>query len=180
MRNLAPDLRRHLQALLPDYMMPATFTLLGQLPLGPHGKIDRTQLPSPDPLRARQGAYIAPRGEVEERLARLWSEVLAVPQIDRRDNFFTELGGHSLLGTQLMSRVRSAFGIDLPLSRLFSAPTIADLAVHVQAALGAGDASAAPAAMSGGDLSPIGAAALSTADLELIARAMQSSGDDTL
>jgi acyl carrier protein len=178
-RNLAPDLRRHLQTLLPGYMVPATFTLLGELPLGPNGKIDRAQLPSPDPGRARQGGYVAPRSDIEQRLTRLWSEVLAVPQIGVRDNFFTELGGHSLLGTQLMSRVRSAFGIDLPLSRLFAAPTVAELAVHVREALARSelDSSAALSAAPGGERSPIGAAELSAADLDLIARAMEAAGD---
>jgi amino acid adenylation domain-containing protein len=179
-RNLAPDLRRHLLSMLPDYMVPATFTLIEQVPLAPNGKIDRGKLPSPDPARARHGAYVAPRSRIEERLARLWSEVLAVPQIGMRDNFFTELGGHSLLGTQLMARVRSAFAIDLPLSRLFAAPTVGELAVHVQSAIESQEQAARAGATTGEDdvLLAVNPADLSDVDLALITRAMQADQGD--
>jgi len=175
MRELVPDLRRHLQIRLPDYMVPASFLLLERMPLGPNGKIDRAQLPAPDPVRARHSAYIAPRSKTEERLARLWSDVLGVAQIGVRDNFFTELGGHSLLGTQLMSRVRTTFGIDLPLFRLFEAPTIADLAAHIVRAA-AGDREPAGLAHEPG-LVPIEASQLSGADQDLIKRAMLAHTD---
>jgi acyl carrier protein len=178
-RNLAPDLRRHLQSMLPDYMVPATFTLLGQVPLGPNGKVDRARLPSPEPARARHGTYVAPRSRTEERLARLWGEVLAVPQVGMRDNFFTELGGHSLLGTQLMARVRSAFAIDLPLARLFAAPTVGELAVHVQDAVQSRERPGTPGEPSDDDLLlAVGPADLSDVDLALITRAMQADHGD--
>ena len=180
-RDLVPDLRRHLQLRLPEYMVPADFMLVERLPLGPNGKIDRAQLPTPDPVRARQGTYIAPRSRIEERLARLWSEVLGVPHIGVRDNFFTELGGHSLLGTQLMSRVRAAFAIDLPLFRLFEAPTIAELAVHVTAADGhrtSVDGEAGVRGLHEAELIPIGHEQLSDADRQLIERAMLDNEDD--
>ena len=182
-RDLVPDLRRHLQLRLPEYMVPAAFMLVERLPLGPNGKIDRAQLPAPDPVRARQGTYIAPRSHIEERLARLWSEVLGVPHIGVQDNFFTELGGHSLLGTQLMSRVRAAFAIDLPLFRLFEAPTIAELSVHVMAAAGrhtSPDGAAVARGRDEADLIPIGPGQLSDADRQLIERAMLDSEDDAV
>jgi acyl carrier protein len=178
-RNLAPDLRRHLQSMLPDYMVPATFTLLGEVPLGPNGKVDRARLPSPEPARARHGTYVAPRSRTEERLARLWGEVLAVPQVGMRDNFFTELGGHSLLGTQLMARVRSAFAIDLPLARLFAAPTVGELAVHVQDAVQSRERPGTPGEPSDDDLLlAVSPADLSDVDLALITRAMQADHGD--
>jgi acyl carrier protein len=86
-------------------------------------------------LRASEESFVGPRNEVEQRLATIWSEVLKYRQVGVHDNFFTHLGGHSLLATQLISRVRDAFDIDLPLRRLFEAPTIAELAVVVEEAL---------------------------------------------
>jgi hypothetical protein len=181
MRELVPDLRRSLQLRLPDYMVPATFMLLERLPLGPNGKVDRSALPAPDPGRARQGAYISPRSPIEERLGRLWSEVLGVPHISVYDNFFTELGGHSLLGTQLMSRVRTAFAIDLPLFRLFEAPTIAQLAIHVATAIAqrpiATEARGDEAGRDEPELAPIGPDQLGDDDRDLIARALANEGD---
>jgi acyl carrier protein len=74
--------------------------------------------------------YIAPRTEVEETLARIWSAILALERIGVNDNFF-ELGGHSLLATQVISRVRETFNVDVPLRQMFELPTIADFAVAV-------------------------------------------------
>ncbi|HZF07417.1 MAG TPA: amino acid adenylation domain-containing protein, partial [Thermoanaerobaculia bacterium] len=75
--------------------------------------------------------YVAPRGELEGRLAAMWSDLLGIAQVGVFDDFF-ELGGHSLLGTQLMSRVREAFGVELPLGKLFEAATVADFAAIVE------------------------------------------------
>jgi len=75
-------------------------------------------------------AYIAPRNEIERNLAAIWQELLGIEQIGIYDNFF-ELGGHSLLGTQLMSRLRGAFQLQLPLDTLFEATTVADLALVI-------------------------------------------------
>jgi len=123
-RRLAPELRRFLQAELPDYMVPSAFVLLGELPVTPNGKVDRAALPEPEPPRAEEGT--PPRTEPEIQMAAIWKEVLGVEEVRLEDNFF-DLGGHSLLATQLVSRVRAAFGIDLPLRRLFERPTLGDL-----------------------------------------------------
>ncbi|HEX6861510.1 MAG TPA: condensation domain-containing protein, partial [Thermoanaerobaculia bacterium] len=128
-RRLIPELRRFLQAELPDYMVPSAFVLLDELPVTPNGKVDRAALPEPEPPRTEDGT--PPRTPAEVRMAALWREVLGVEEVRLEDNFF-DLGGHSLLATQLVSRVRAAFGIDLPLRRLFERPTLGDLTAALQ------------------------------------------------
>ncbi|MES1244340.1 MAG: amino acid adenylation domain-containing protein [Acidobacteriota bacterium] len=124
-RRLVPELRRHLQSELPDYMVPTSFVLLDALPVTANGKVDRAALPEPEPARAAEEG--TPPGTPEEKtMAGLWQEVLGLDEVRLEDNFFT-LGGHSLLATQLVSRIRTAFGIDLPLRRLFEKPTLGDL-----------------------------------------------------
>jgi amino acid adenylation domain-containing protein len=126
-------LRGHLAEQLPEYMVPAAYVQLDALPLTPNGKLDRHALPSPkvDAFRAR--AYDAPQGEIESTLARLWSELLGIERIGRDDDFFA-VGGHSLLAVQLTSRVRVAFGLEVPLGELFARPTLAGYAQRVAAA----------------------------------------------
>ncbi len=128
------ELRAFLKQKLPGYMVPATFVLLDALPLTPNGKVDRRALPAPDQGRPDLGAaFVAPRTPLEETLARLWADVLRWERVGVDDDFF-ELGGQSLLSIQLIARVRAAFQIDLPLRRLYEAPTVASLArVIVQA-----------------------------------------------
>jgi amino acid adenylation domain-containing protein len=126
-------LRDALRHKLPEYMIPSRITPLDMLPLTATGKVDRLRLQTSQeadfrPDLAQQ--YVAPRGMLEQKLVALWSEVLGVLDPGIHDNFF-ELGGHSLLGTQLVSRIRSSFGIDLPLRSLFDAPTIAGLALEI-------------------------------------------------
>ncbi|WP_422889303.1 non-ribosomal peptide synthase/polyketide synthase [Pseudomonas chlororaphis] len=115
-------LAAHLAAQLPDYMVPAQWVVLEQMPLSPNGKLDRKALPKPD---AQQGAqdYEAPQGELEHQLAAIWSEVLGVERVGRSDNFF-ELGGHSLLVLMLKERIRKASGIGLSVSQLMLNPTV--------------------------------------------------------
>jgi len=140
------ELRRHLAATLPDYMVPAAFVLLPALPLTANGKVDRRALPEPAGQAAAAGRdYVAPRNPAEEKLAALWAEVLRRDRVGVRDSFF-ELGGHSLLATQLMSRVRDAFDVELPLRHLFEAPTVEAFApiVAARAAAGAPPPQAAP------------------------------------
>jgi acyl-coenzyme A synthetase/AMP-(fatty) acid ligase/acyl carrier protein len=120
--------RQYLKQKLPDYMVPAVMVALEQLPLGSTGKVDRSALPGmgqQHPEVASQ--YIAPRTEVEETLARIWSAILALERIGVNDNFF-ELGGHSLLATQMRARIRELFDIEVPLVTVFERPTIAELA----------------------------------------------------
>ncbi|WP_245804403.1 amino acid adenylation domain-containing protein, partial [Andreprevotia lacus] len=123
-------LRTLLLQQLPDYMVPAHFVVLAQLPLTPNGKVDRKALPAPQ-FAALQ-AHIAPLSETERVLAAIWAEVLGVPRVGVHDDFFA-LGGHSLLATQAMSKVRNRLQVELPLRTLFDAPTIAALAIRIDA-----------------------------------------------
>lgn len=119
------DLKQALQSNLPAYMVPLAIIRLDTWPLTPNGKVDRDALPAPDWDRYRK-TYVAPRDATEEALAVMYCELLNLDQVGIDDNFF-ELGGHSLLATRLLSRVREAFGVELPLRRLFSEPTIAGI-----------------------------------------------------
>ncbi|MGI5423693.1 non-ribosomal peptide synthase/polyketide synthase [Streptomyces sp. CA-179760] len=123
----AGELRAHLRRELPDYMVPSAFVELAALPLTANGKLDRAALPQPEPAHATSADFAAPAGATEERLARIWSEVLGVDRFGADDNFF-EAGGHSLLATQVVSRIREAFRADVPLSALFDRPTVRELA----------------------------------------------------
>jgi len=129
--ELFAKLREHLATRLPDAMMPQAFVRLDAMPLGANGKIDRKALPEPDMTGQSDRAYIAPRNPVEEALADIWKEVLDIDRVGVADNFF-ELGGHSLLAVQVLSRLRRAFGIEVPLRRLFEASTIEALALLVE------------------------------------------------
>ncbi len=124
------ELRSRLLKSLPDYMLPAYFIQLEQLPLSPNGKLDRKALPAPDMARSEVG-YVAPRTPAEETLVQIWADVLKLDKVGIRDNFF-DLGGHSLLATQVVSRMRQAFNTELSLRVLFQAPTIAELAQAIQ------------------------------------------------
>ncbi|HEY4746739.1 MAG TPA: condensation domain-containing protein, partial [Steroidobacteraceae bacterium] len=130
----APDqamLRQHLARTLPDYMIPAAFVVLDALPLTPSGKLDRNALPAPDQQPAT--AYTPPRTATEKLLAGLWAETFGLARVSIHDNFF-ELGGHSLLVTHLISKIRAAFDVELPLGTLFEVSTIAGLAERLDQA----------------------------------------------
>ncbi|WXG14266.1 amino acid adenylation domain-containing protein [Xenorhabdus griffiniae] len=120
--GLINNLRTHLSAILPDYMVPAAFVRLDEFPLTPNGKLDRRALPMPGEEDFARQVYEAPQGEVETALATIWREVLGVEQISRHDNFFA-LGGHSLLAMRVMNRV-AALGAELPLTTLFKSPVL--------------------------------------------------------
>ncbi|MCS4251614.1 non-ribosomal peptide synthase/polyketide synthase [Pseudomonas sp. BIGb0164] len=111
----------HLAAQLPDYMVPAQWVLLAQMPLSPNGKLDRKALPKPQAQGAEQ--YEAPRSEIERQVAALWCEVLGVERVGMNDNFF-ELGGHSLLVLMLKERIRKVSGVGLSVSQLMLNPTV--------------------------------------------------------
>ncbi|WP_338868536.1 non-ribosomal peptide synthase/polyketide synthase [Myxococcus stipitatus] len=131
----ASVLRSFLKDKLPEYMVPSAFVLLPALPLNPNGKIDRKALPAPDASQhASAAAFVAPRNPTEATLASLFSEVLRVPRVGALDDFFA-LGGHSLVATQAIFRIRTAFGVELPLRALFESPSVALLAERIQSAV---------------------------------------------
>ncbi|HET9117503.1 MAG TPA: amino acid adenylation domain-containing protein, partial [Pseudonocardiaceae bacterium] len=124
------ELRGHTAQALPDYMVPALFVTLEELPLGPTGKLDRKALPAPDHLAQPVAQYVAPRSATEQTLTEIWAQVLHAERVGVHDNFF-ELGGDSILSVQVMSRVRVAFAVELSPRVLFVHPTVAALAVTV-------------------------------------------------
>ncbi|HEU0302771.1 MAG TPA: amino acid adenylation domain-containing protein, partial [Longimicrobium sp.] len=131
-RALVPALRAHLRRGMPDFMVPAAFVVLDRLPLNPNGKVDRRALPAPDDDRpALETAYQPPRSPLEATIAGIWADVLGVQQVGVHDGFF-DLGGHSLLATRVVSRMRKALQVELPVRALFEAPTVAGLAGTVE------------------------------------------------
>ncbi|MBC8953654.1 non-ribosomal peptide synthase/polyketide synthase [Xenorhabdus sp. PB62.4] len=120
--GLVNNLRAHLSAILPDYMVPAAFVRLDAFPLTPNGKLDRQALSVPDEKAFARQVYEAPQGEMEIALAAVWRELLGIEQVSRHDNFFA-LGGHSLLAVRMMNRI-TALSVELPLSMLFESPSL--------------------------------------------------------
>ena len=116
-QQLAPQLRNFLQDKLPDYMIPSAFMLLDELPLSANGKVNRRALPKPEHV-SRAASFVGPRTPAEELIVAIWSQVLGIEKIDVHDNFF-DLGGHSLRATQVISRIRELFHVELPLLRIF-------------------------------------------------------------
>jgi len=132
-RMTSSEVREYLTRILPDYMVPSGYVWLEEMPVTSNGKLDRKALPETNgEVAARDKEYEAPRGLVEETLAGIWSEVLGVEKVSIHDNFF-ELGGHSLLLTQVASRIRATFSLDLPLRILFDTPNLKQLAVAIAA-----------------------------------------------
>ncbi len=125
------NLRNFLKQKLPEYMIPAAFVVLDSLPLTPNGKLNRRALPAPDKNSFVASKYIPPRDRTEAKLVQIWSELLNINPVGIKDNFF-ELGGHSLLAINLMAKIRQQFDRNLPLTTLFSSPTIAELAQVIQ------------------------------------------------
>ncbi|MCV0387675.1 MAG: amino acid adenylation domain-containing protein, partial [Nitrobacter sp.] len=119
---LAERLAAFLKQVLPAYMVPARIVVLERLPVLSSGKVDRRSLPLPD---ATARSFVAPQGPVETAMARLWADVLKVPQVGVTDNFF-ELGGNSILCLRIVARLRQdkTFGIEVKLRDLLQKPTI--------------------------------------------------------
>jgi len=113
-------------------MVPALFVSLNGLPLTPNGKVDRAALPEVDETNTlRDEAFAEPASETEKAVAAMLGPLLGLQAIDVNANFFS-LGGHSLLGTQLIARLRDAFGVELPLRAVFEAPTVTELAAQIE------------------------------------------------
>jgi len=137
------ELRTFLAATLPDFMVPTLWMRLDALPLTNSGKVNRRALPAPEVSAGGDAGFVAPSTPLEELLAGIWRLVLGVERVGLHDSFF-DLGGHSLLATQVISRVREACAVDLPLRRLFEAPTLGELARAVEAARESGGEAPAP------------------------------------
>jgi amino acid adenylation domain-containing protein/non-ribosomal peptide synthase protein (TIGR01720 family) len=139
------ELRAALQQVMPEYMVPWTFVLLESMPVTANGKLDRKALPAPQDVLETSTGYVEPRSDLERAIAAVWQELLHLPRVGLHDNFF-ELGGSSLLATQVISRARQLFAVELPLRALFEDRTPAGLALRVEALRAAGPATAATAA----------------------------------
>ncbi|MBV9792075.1 MAG: amino acid adenylation domain-containing protein, partial [Chloroflexi bacterium] len=123
----ADDLRAFLQTRLPAYMVPTAWVVLAAFPLTPNGKLDRRALlADTTPSLEQAQTYVAPSTPEEELMAEIWAEILGREQIGMFDNFFSS-GGHSLLATRLIARMRAVFQVELNLSHVFEAPTIAQM-----------------------------------------------------
>ena len=144
----AEQLRSHLLARLPEYMVPAAYVHLEAMPLTPNGKLDRKALPAPEHDAYATHGYEPPRGNIERRLAAIWAEVLDLEHIGRHDNFF-ELGGHSLLAVQVTSRLRQGFSVEVAVRDLFIHTALADLATFIESATRMDLPSIVPCARSG-------------------------------
>ncbi len=119
------QVRSSLEASLPDYMVPTTFSVLERIPLTLNGKVDRRALP--DPEVQESDSYVAPREKLETQLCAIWQEVLGIEKVGVHDNFF-RIGGESILSIQLVSRIRQE-GFNLQVKDIFEAPTVAELAI---------------------------------------------------
>jgi len=126
------ELRAHLAQRLPDYMLPSSFVALEKFPLNANGKVDRKNLPAPEyGLTDANSPGEGARTPTEEVVSEVWAQVLHLGRAGIHDNFF-ELGGHSLLGTQVVSRLRQIFQVELPLRALFECPTVAGVADRIE------------------------------------------------
>jgi acyl carrier protein len=129
---VAGELRKLVRAHLPDYMVPAAFLEIAELPFNANGKLDRDALPPPENSKMLlDHDYVPPHTALEERLSAVVAELLRVDRVGIDDNFFL-IGGHSLFGTQLIARIRANFGVELPLRSVFESPTPVLLAQKIE------------------------------------------------
>lgn len=128
----ASELRKHLQAHVPDYMIPSVFVRLADLPLTANGKVERSALPAPDASNTLPANdSVSTRTATETQLMQILTKLLGLKSVNVQDNFFL-LGGHSLLGAQLLAQIHDTFKVELPLRALFDHPTIAAIAAEIE------------------------------------------------
>jgi acyl carrier protein len=135
-RTAVAALRGHVLERLPGYLVPAHVMVLDSWPLDRAGRLDRAALPRPAARAAADLAAREPRTDTERAIAKIWADALGVDTIGVHEDFFS-LGGHSLLGAEVVELVRDVYEVDLPLGRLFEAPTVAAVAEYVDKALAA-------------------------------------------
>ncbi|MGB9943784.1 surfactin non-ribosomal peptide synthetase SrfAA [Bacillus subtilis] len=138
------EMREHAAKDLPAYMVPAVFIQMDELPLTGNGKIDRRALPIPDANVSRGVSYVAPRNEIEQKVADIWAQVLQAEQVGAYDHFF-DIGGHSLAGMKMLALVHQELGVELSLKDLFQSPTVEGLAQVIASAEKGTAASISPA-----------------------------------
>ncbi|BFM45590.1 hypothetical protein CFS9_42310 [Flavobacterium sp. CFS9] len=136
-------LRGFLQERLPDYMIPGFYVVLDSLPLTPNGKIDRKLLPEVEQDDFIRKVYVAPKNDIENKLAAIWQEVLGITPVGTTDNFF-ELGGHSLKAIKVINRIKTEIGNGIEVSDMFKYPTISSQGVHLDFAFKNGYSSIVP------------------------------------
>jgi amino acid adenylation domain-containing protein len=130
-RPTRTDLAKLLEERLPSYMIPSTFVLMKELPIGVNGKVDRRALPQPDGRTDLvHDQYVPPHTDAERALALIWGELFSTETIGGNDNFL-DLGGHSLLGINLLARIQATFGVKLALQTIFEVPILSELAARV-------------------------------------------------
>lgn len=130
------ELAEFLRGSLPEYLVPGRFVWLDELPLTTHGKVDRDALPPPGDAEDHGRGAVQPRSETEDKIARVLSELLDVPDVGVDENFFL-LGGHSMLGAQLIVRLENLFDVEITLRYLFDHPTLGEIAAGVERQLAA-------------------------------------------
>lgn len=129
--TLTLDLRRHLAARLPAYMLPSRIVLLAEFPLLANGKVDVQSLPPPGSARPELAVpYAPPRTPVETEVAEIWAAILGLDRVGIFDSFL-DLGGDSLQASRIISRVIRAFSVDLALRELFESPTVAAMSLQI-------------------------------------------------
>ena len=127
-----PQMRTHLAQSMPDYMIPALFVAIAEIPKTPNGKIDRINLPEVSSARpALETPFAPPDTDLTKELAHIWAEVLGVPGLGIHDDFF-ELGGDSLRAARIVSRAIRSLGLDLPMEAFFHVPTVAGMARFIE------------------------------------------------
>ncbi|MCI0665625.1 MAG: amino acid adenylation domain-containing protein [Acidobacteria bacterium] len=138
------ELRNYLRLHLPEYMIPAQFLIVERLPLTSHGKVDRKALPRPEDLHTdEREKSIRQLTMIEDVIAGIWEQVLRINLVRTSDNFF-HLGGHSLTATQVISRLRNSFHVDVPIRQLFETPRLSELANVIEKLIIGGKKVSAP------------------------------------
>jgi amino acid adenylation domain-containing protein len=176
-QKIVPELRGFLRQRLPEFMIPSAFVDLDRLPVSAHGKVDRHAFPAPGMARPEGlEEFAVTRTNTERAIADIWMQVLGLAGIGAEDNFF-DLGGHSLLATQVVSRIRSQFGLELPLRKVFEMPTVSGLARAVEECQEqqAGNAPVPALSIRAGGLD---VDQLSDDDVDLLLKGMLSQGEE--
>ena len=125
------ELRNYLRQKLPEYMVPAAFVVLTELPLLSNGKLNRRALPRPKKILSQpESVYIPPASDLEQTIASIWQQVFNIDRVSIHTNFF-DLGGNSLLVAKVHSKLRAALNSDIQIIELFKHSTIHSLAKHL-------------------------------------------------